>query len=207
MSERWTIPEIWSGGEAFVMGGGPSLRGFDWARLRGRHVVGCNDAYEHGDVVDVVAFGDMPFWRRRGDHLVRAKNRHGFLAVTNFPNSPEAFVGHAHIVRRLRHKWSRSQEALCWLGNTGAMAVNLAARLGARRIVLLGFDMDLGPGGATNWYEDNRRPPTRKLLDKFLGTFEEVARGCREEGIELINANPRSRIDYGIPKVSPEDLL
>ena len=39
----------WSDGPAFIVGGGPSLKGFDWKRLEGLRTIGINLAFYYFD--------------------------------------------------------------------------------------------------------------------------------------------------------------
>lgn len=205
MSAYWQIPIIWPGATAYVVGGGPSLRDLNWSALRGRRVVGSNNAmFEHSDVVDFGVFGDVPFWNKYTERILGSRS----IIVTNVERPSAANLPDAiQRVRRKTHEWSRGQRALCWLGNTGALAVNLAARLGAKRVVLLGFDMCRDAHANSNWYDGNRKPPTETHFNRFRGTFPIVVEGCREEGVELVNANEQSTLGCGIPVVSREEAL
>lgn len=55
----WTVPgEAWAGQTAFILGGGPSLKGFDVERLRGRgKVIGVNNAG-----IDLAPWCNVLFW-------------------------------------------------------------------------------------------------------------------------------------------------
>jgi hypothetical protein len=91
--------------------------------------------------------------------------------------------------------------------NSGFQAVNLAALMGARRIVLLGFDMGLAPDGRRHFFGDhpgdlNRASPYRA----FIRAFEEAAPIYAARGIEILNASRRSALAC-FPRVNLEDVL
>lgn len=56
----WMPKKIWNGETAFIIGGGPSLSSFDWNLLKGKHTIGCNDAYLLGkERCEVMLFSDV----------------------------------------------------------------------------------------------------------------------------------------------------
>jgi hypothetical protein len=80
-----------------------------------------------------------------------------------------------------------------WGGNSGFQAINLAYLWGARRIVLLGFDMQCGPGGESHWFGEhvpvrgivNRNP---KKFDSWIRHLETLGRDLQDAGIGVYNA-------------------
>lgn len=65
----YAIPPVWLGETVWIIGGGTSLRGFDWEGIRGRRIIGCNDAYLLGSWVGVCCFGDRGWYRIHRDRL------------------------------------------------------------------------------------------------------------------------------------------
>ena len=70
--------------------------------------------------------------------------------------------------------------ALGWNYNTGAVAINLALLLGAAKINLLGFDMQLGKAGNSNWHENILDKPDKKVYSKFITGFNKVANDLKK---------------------------
>lgn len=65
--EPWKPGRMWEGQDAYVVGGGDSLRAFDWNRIAGANVVGCNSAFALGArVCPIVVFGDEEWWKHLG---------------------------------------------------------------------------------------------------------------------------------------------
>ena len=62
-SRSWEIlPDgSWSGRRCFIVGGGPSLKGFDFERLRGERVIAINKAFYDVPFADIVFAMDSPF--------------------------------------------------------------------------------------------------------------------------------------------------
>lgn len=81
-------------------------------------------------------------------------------------------------------------------GNSGYQAVNLAAHLGARRIVLLGFDMRV-VNGRRHWFGDH--PGQLNMPSDYaqwVRRFETAAEELMDMGIEVINATPGSALPW-----------
>jgi len=167
-------PPIWRG-TCFIIGGGPSLKGFKWQLLKGQRVIGCNDAYQLGSWVDVMHYGDEGWF----DNWYKKKI--GRESLRKFPGLKTcSCVSHLHIpdvkvFRRLNHgiEGIESRWELAWNQSTGAQAINLAILLGARRIILLGFDMK-PEGEDNNWHSNSihkANPDVNARHLRYIKTF------------------------------------
>ncbi len=197
----WTAPEIWPGQTVFIIGGGPSLLGMDLSPIHKRRVIGVNQAYELGPWVDVLFFGDFRWWRWNEDDIAE---RFGGLIVSC------AKAGHLHGIPRIKMLarsnghgiWTGAKNRVAWNLNTGGAAINLAVHFGAKRIVLVAFDMkqdqEKGLNGGNNWHGKHGRFNTPKAdiyEAKFLPTFEYIKKDLDELGIECVNATPNSELE------------
>lgn len=93
-------------------------------------------------------------------------------------------------------------------GNSGFQALNLAVQFGARRIVLIGFDMqDIG---GLHWYGRNRWPqannPNEGQMKRWATSMEKAAPALTERGVEVVNASPTSALAV-FAKMSVEAAL
>lgn len=143
----WEPKPEWQGQDAFLIGGGASIRNFDFSTLQGAHTIGINDAYILGPaVIEFCFFGDSGFFHRRKWDLEKSDIRCFTCAETllnftipwcSFLKKIDAGLGEGNTV------------AMNW--SSGAAAVNLARNLGAKRIFLLGYDMAL-VNGTSHWH-------------------------------------------------------
>jgi len=181
------IPTFW------IVAGGPSLRGVDLRFLQREDVIAVNRAYELiEDTSNLrVWWTDYRFWWWHAAQLKELK--HARLHSANdrlgrhlqYPSSVRIWqltgpVGLERAEGGLRH------------GNNGGFAaINLAYHLGARRIILLGYDMKLSADGAGHWHEEHPwgRLRSRTLKEKMLPAFRGLAQELEKEGVEVINAN------------------
>jgi hypothetical protein len=77
-------------------------------------------------------------------------------------------------------------------GYSGFQAVNLAIQFGARRVLLVGFDMTL-IGGA-HWHDDYRgvAPPESGRVGRWRASLDHAAEQFADLGVEVINCSARS---------------
>lgn len=112
-------------------------------------------------------------------------------------------------------------------GNSGYQAVNLAVHLGAKKIVLIGFDMK-GSGGKVHWHDAH--PPgmnnprdgrfivvptadggTQRIFSKgnfenWCETFATAVPDLERAGVEVVNATEVSALTV-FPMARLEDVL
>ena len=80
-------------------------------------------------------------------------------------------------------------------GNSGMGAINLAYLFGARRILLLGMDMKLGPKGEKHWHGDHPKPLVQGLVfNDWIHKARDLTKGLKAEKIEVINCTPGSAL-------------
>ena len=72
--------------------------------------------------------------------------------------------------------------------NGGYQAINLALHLGAKKILLIGYDMQLGSSGQTHWFGDHPdgMPPP---VDMFAQMYPSLADHAQRIGLEIINCS------------------
>lgn len=87
-------------------------------------------------------------------------------------------------------------DTLLMNGNTGALAINLAALWGSKRIVLVGFDMRLDAQGRPHWFGNHPDGliQTQRFKD-WIASMGVLARDAAQRGIDIINCTPDSAIE------------
>lgn len=170
----WSPSPIWGGQDAFIIGGGPSLRGYDFSRLAGKNVIGVNDAFRLGPKINsYVLFGDSGFWKENMAQLETC----GVPVVTLHPSL--MFINVPWLLQMARMKDGIHEgPVLGWNYNTGAAAINLANTLGAVRIFLLGFDLGKkADDGRSHWHDHRTKTIPEDSYDRFIRGFRSVAEG------------------------------
>jgi hypothetical protein len=73
-------------------------------------------------------------------------------------------------------------------GNSGFAAINLAYLLGSRRIVLVGFDMKLGPKGEKHHHKDHPVPMVQgQTFDQWIRYGAVLAKDLERHGCDVAN--------------------
>lgn len=213
----WTVPREWPGETIFVLAGGPSLRGFDSSPLAGRRVIAINNSWELKPDCDVLHFCDRRWWDPNGlGHGERVKAGFTGRWITTV-----AALVHDPAVKRLRQSMresgvSEDPSALVHGGHGGYQAIGLAFLFGAKRIVLLGYDMrslpleEAIPGDGTHWHHGHsgqrRDHFEHRLRTCFLPSMRRLVEPLARAGVEVLNATPDSALDCW-PRVRLEETL
>jgi hypothetical protein len=188
----------------FLIGGGPSAADLDTTKLGEGTRVAVNDAAFHKPA-DLFFSNDHNYARERlADILALGIPVH--LSV--FQRNHVQFAGQPVEIWRRTYSATPDRNAGCLSsgpygtpGCSGYVALNLAAQLGASRIVLFGYDFQ-----ANYCYFFDGSPFPRKDISGVVRSFDAVAKHYRQRGIEVINANPDSAIT-GFPRMSHEDAI
>lgn len=208
--EGWTVPKIWDDEECFILGGGPSLSIVPFDQLSGKRVIAVNQAYTTGHW-DALFFGDAGSEAKPGwfEHNEQALLDWGGLVVTKrhqYANRSWVRVAKCDS----RDGLSDTPGVLNWNRSSGACAITLAIALGARRVILLGFDGKL-VNGRQNFHDEYAKwkltkPTERHYSIVYRLGFSAIAKALPKRGIEVVNATPNSALDM-FPIVDPKHLF
>ena len=93
--------------------------------------------------------------------------------------------------------------------NGGYQAINLAVHFGAKRIILLGYDMKNGPDGQIHHHGDHPRGmnnPGPGLYSDWIEKYGTMELDLNRAGVEIINCTPGSALEC-FPMAKLEDVL
>ena len=224
----WQVPRIWEGGDVWILGGGPSVpKQFNipdkvvqevvagaspsvyspyMSFLHNKHVIGINVAYLIGDWIDMVFFGDASFFL---PHQQRLALFPGMKVSCHAGVEKYKWVRYVGKDPNKTKGISNNLNMVSWNGNSGAAAISVAAHAGAKRIMLLGFDMSLD-NNRQHWhdiYHRGNKPDLKKMpFNRHLRGFSDIAKDARRLGIEIVNVSPNSAINE-FRKVSLKDFM
>lgn len=178
----------------FILGGGPSAADVDTSRLRpGAVVLGVNDAALHKPC-DAFFSNDHNYALRIRAHI---EGYPGERHLSVYDRNRPLFDGwQVKLWRRVLIDTPCESPDLLASGRPGVpgcsgyVALNLAAQMGAKTIVLFGYDFD-----DRYTYFFNGAPYPRKEIGGVIKSFRSVAPHYAKRGIKVLNANPRSRVD------------
>jgi len=213
----WRVPEIWKDGTCIVIGGGTSLidqfnipaevvekvyTGREdisayspyLSLIHDQHVIAVNMAYKLGDWIDVLFFGDDGFWKTRKEEIIAFNGLRVSFESEKIRDSRVKLV--ARNPRKKQGITFTPAGLLSWNFNSGAAAINLAIQFGVKRIILLGFDMQLDQNNNQHWHKVYSSPLSgvKESMKKHLQGFPVIAKDIEGSGIEIINCSPNSAI-------------
>jgi len=182
----------WAGAAVAILGGGPSLTALQVEHCMGKaRVIAINDAARLAPWADLLYFCDER-WYRWHEKLVR-----GFagmkVTLENYRLRDEV-PGLLCLERHDEAGFWPHPDGLCTGSNSGYQALQVAAHLGARKIVLLGFDMKPAADGRNHFFGEHP-DRVRPAFGLFLRSFPAIARHLADRGIEVLNATPESALD------------
>lgn len=165
----------------FCLASGPSMRAEDVEAIRGLgHVIAINNTVFLAPWADVLYSCDRAWWLAYADQIADFKGRRVALAQDGLPDCVEGMP------------WSYASglglDCIHTGNNSGYQAINLAYLMGAKKIVLLGYDMQ-HPG--KHWHPPHPAPLgnfSRGMPELCIPKFKALADYLQAQGIEVINA-------------------
>ena len=175
----------WSDRPLFIIGGGPSLEGFDFSVLDGR-TLGANKSAWVADC-DFLCSLDQTFVRRAHREITEyvASGKGAYLIMPPNERSHEQIPGAAYAVR-IRGKGMSCDPERVHGVNSGYGSLNLGYLMGATSIGLLGFDMNT-PGHFHDGYEWSAPSQAERFYPQWAQQFDPVLPQLNEAGIEVTN--------------------
>ncbi len=193
----WTVPPIWRGEHAFIIGGGPSVASQPVVRLQGRRTIAINSSYQLAPWADFFIFSDFRWWdlhRRaladRLDRVVAVANAHIFVpaeAKKLLKTSPKKIKGEWGPI-----ELSRDPFGVAMLWTTMSAALNLALHLGAERAVALGLDGSDAQG--RSHHVPHPWPVKPEHWEYQRDEISALAPQLAAAGLDVVNVSPITRL-------------
>lgn len=192
-AEPGTVPRLWPGSTVVCLCPGPSLTAADVAFACGRaKTIAVNRAVEVAPAADVLYSSDQYFvracngWQGRGG--LKFVMEQDAKAVKHFAPWPDLVV-----LRNTGEQGLESQPHGLRTGqNSGYAAINLAVHLGATTIVLLGYDMAVGPKGQRYFDGTGRQQDAQYAI--FRRHFDTLVQPLTAAGIAVVNASRQTAL-------------
>lgn len=184
-----TVEQIFKGETVYLIGGGPSLKNFNWDRLIGKNVIAINKAFYHYPKSQVMYWTDSRFYTWYKDDIDKFKGLKYTIRKGNYTNDIKL------LKRGAKYGLELAKDTIAHGNNSGYAAINLAYHLGAKRIILLGYDM----GNVNGESHFHNGYPTNATSDEiyqnqFIPGFGVIYEALKAKGIEVYNACPSSKL-------------
>jgi hypothetical protein len=195
----------WKGGPCFIVGGGPSLKGFDFKRLPEARTLVINRTFEFMPQAAILFSMDSLYYREACRKPKTDPRRFPgvkvWLDTHGFP-----YQGVLLVKSRGECGLSESLGLGLYHGaNSGYGAVGLAACLGADPIYLLGFDMD-PTKSLTHFHSGYIMRTGREKVARYIKNFEALAPLLEARGFHVMNLSLTSGLRC-FPKASIDEVL
>jgi len=198
---KMNLNVTWKDKRCFVIGGGPSLRGFDFSSLKGEHTIAVNRAFEYLSSTIIFFMDNETFYKElmSGQFGKKAKERFiGSKALKislNIEGARYEYGVYSVPMSKDPQMTTDLKDGLFEGDNSGYAALNLAVCLGANPIYLLGFDMKSNGTGKQSWFHSGYRSVGKDYVyKKWIRYFEEAVPIIDSLGIKVINLNPDSAL-------------
>lgn len=166
-----------------ILATGPSMSQAVADSVRGCKVVAVSDAYRLAPWADVLCSTDAGWWLANAEALQFRGQKYGAMPDFRRISGVERFPADSSI-------------------NSGLLGVRVAVHLGARRVLLCGFDMNR-PG--EHFFGTHPAPLKSTTADR-QEVFKRQFAGFHPRGVEIINCTPGSALTC-YPRRELEDCL
>jgi len=179
---------------AYIVGGGPSLKGFDWKMLDGKFVVGINRAYEVLPNADIIYFTDEDYYAR---HIEAMKKHSGRLikGCVNVNQTYDPRVEKFHLVGP--NGLVMTPGCLAHGRNSSYAAINMLAQWGFKTIYLMGVDMKWGEKGKKNtshWHDGHKRVDGEASYVGFAKNFDQLIPLLKPHKVSVVSVNSSTNL-------------
>ncbi|MCK4793140.1 MAG: hypothetical protein KAV87_55935, partial [Desulfobacteraceae bacterium] len=189
----------WAGQRCFIIGGGESLKNFDFSKLKNELVIGVNRAFEKMDCqINFAMDYNLYEWITAGKlgavtqkKFNDYKGHRVWLDSVGYDYPRGIFVlsgSKEHIIS------SSMKNGIISGTNSGYGALNLAVCLGANPIYLLGFDMKGQDGKQVHWHNGYPNSQDQRVYKAMINDFTKIAPALKERKIDVINLNSESAL-------------
>lgn len=206
-----SVPRLWPGETAVIIGGGSSLTPADVEACRGRaRVIAIKEAgccHIPGKTApapwaDVLYAADYKYWKFVGG----APEFEGLKYAIEQSETPPIEWPDVQVLRNTGTEGLETDPTGLRTGfNSGYQSIGLACHLGVSRIILLGFDCWRGPSGDQNWFGYHPLH-TASPYPIFIQAFASLVEPLKTAGVEVINCS-RGTILRVFPRASLQDVL
>lgn len=185
------VARLWPNATVICIASGPSLTQEDVDFVRGKaRVIVVNNTYQLAPWADALWATDSKWWR----HYKDAANFAGLKFSLRVPGL--LYPQDVQVLKNTGTEGLEMQPHAVRNGkNGGHCAIHLAVHLGASRIVLLGYDCQLGPEGEEHWHPRHPAAIRDKLaIQTWRAAYASLVAPLRERNVDIVNCTRRTAL-------------
>jgi hypothetical protein len=185
----------WSGRAVAIIASGPSAKKAGVGLLRDKMpMIAIKENVELAPWADVVYGCDAAWWRNKLGLKDYKGLKVSWKGDNSHPPADYPDIRRIDITLKSDELIFEPTGVLGSGGNSGFQALNLAVQFGAKKILLIGFDMHDRSG--VHWYGRNqgngRNNPSQENFARWRKAFEVAAPKLKTRGVEIVNASDNS---------------
>jgi hypothetical protein len=162
-----------------------------------------NDGYRAAPWADALVALDEDWWTIHGDRVVASFEGECF-SVSPMPRD---HWGVTYLNPIIRDDIVDNWESPSYGADSGQFAIQIAVLMGAKRILLLGYDMGDGPEGERHWFGDHpKKLRNVSPYELFLEKYRKAVPSLRRMGVEVINCSRRTKLEC-FPRATLKESL
>ena len=189
------LPDFSTAPAVVVAASGPSLTADDCELCNAQALpfIAVNASFRLAPWADMVYMGD---YRTVVQYADEARRLSGFKDRIWSCNTLAAEQWQTKLVYgNPENGLSRQPGTITLGGNSGYQALHLAVTCGARRVILIGFDMMLGPNGEKHWHADHPAPLVQAMcLEEWIHKMNILAKDLQRAGVRVVNCSRRTAL-------------
>lgn len=198
--QPWPTWQLWPGETFVVIGSGPSLTLRQVAdvwrtRVLGKvRVITVNTSYQAAPWADALYACDYKFFEWHANTIFARQGDFGFMGLKITPDrkAAETWPRLKWVVGVDKPGFSTEPGIIHYGKNSGYQAVNLAYLMGAKKILLVGFDHHF-PRNEAHWHGDHP-DKVRSWYERWIPGWQTVADQLPAIGLEIVNCTPDSAL-------------
>ena len=189
---------MWKGQTVFCIAGGASLTKQQVKYSKGYRTIAINDAYKLAPHADILYACDAQWWRWHNGcpEFKGYKLQHDVAEKDDTSAMATPYPGIDIILSNGLTGFSSRTNRIRTGGNSGYQAIHIAMHLGAKQIILLGYDMH-ARGDKSHWFGEHPNGKQRdSRYDEWIPRFCHLQDAALDRGIEIINCTPDSDLNH-----------
>lgn len=175
----------------YIIGGGSSLKGFNWELLRDKNVLSINRAFQ------AVPWAIATFWTDSRFYKWYQKDIKRFKGIKIACRYSQLYDKDTILVRSTGGAGVDEYPYHIRAGNnSGFAALNVGYHLGANKIYLIGYDMR-SEQNATHWHDGYVTSHNHDIYERaMIKDFANSQKYYKKLKVKLYNANPDSMLTH-----------
>ena len=192
------LTQKFSGNDVFIVGGGASLKHFDFNKLKGKNVIALNSAYKYVDETAVIYWADASWGQdEESKGLAAHPSKYKFSSRINADSmilSNKTGLAGCNWLKKTGDYGFDPNVNNVRGNNSGAHGINFAINLGAYRIFLLGFDMGY-TGSKSHFHEEYQSSVgSSTYTELFIPSIVSMAKDIKHIPVTIINCSISSKL-------------